>query len=494
MERETDGATALKRNALGTRDLVVMIIATAVPLSSVAGLMPIAIGYGTGVGTPGAWLAASLILVVFAIGWTRMSHYVTNAGAFYAYISRGLGRPWGLSGSVLALVAYNAMVIGSLALLGAFAHASFDSVLGIDLPWEAWSAIGLVLVGLVAYRSVDLGARLLLFVVCLEFVLLAIVSVKILFDQGLSAYPADSFAPNHVFIAGIGVTFAMSVMSSLGFEAAAVYGEEAREPRKSVPRATIGAIAFIGIVYILVCWSLIAGAGGAAAQGVAAQDPGAFVFALTQQYVGTWASDFMQIWVVFGILGTCIACTNLATRYFYVLGRDRVLPSTLSRTRGRYGAPWHATLVVLVLSFVVLVVCALAKVDPYVQLGTGLFALAVLAIAALMAIASVAVFRFFRTEERGSVLATAVMPVLAFAGLTYIVVAVLNNYGTLSGATTGLLPLLPWLLLIGGVGAFLYALWLRQARPDRYALLGEVEDPRVAEAPVSPDPAPAAVV
>ena len=59
-----------------------------------AGVAPIAIVLG-GIGAPTGYLLAGITLAIFAIGFTTMSRHVKSAGAFYAYITRGLGKPLG---------------------------------------------------------------------------------------------------------------------------------------------------------------------------------------------------------------------------------------------------------------------------------------------------------------------------------------------------------------------------------------------------------------
>ena len=111
----------LKRNAVGTAGIVFFVVAAAAPLAATLGASPLVFG-ATGVGGPGAYLAATLVLLLFAVGYATMSRYVTSAGGFAAYISRGLGRPWGLAAAFVALLAYNAMLAGIFGQLGAFAH------------------------------------------------------------------------------------------------------------------------------------------------------------------------------------------------------------------------------------------------------------------------------------------------------------------------------------------------------------------------------------
>ena len=50
-----------------------------------------------------------------------MSKYIHNAGAFYSYIARGLGKPAGLGAAALAVFSYNAIQIGLYGAFGYFA-------------------------------------------------------------------------------------------------------------------------------------------------------------------------------------------------------------------------------------------------------------------------------------------------------------------------------------------------------------------------------------
>src|SRR6185312_9882816 len=63
--------------------------------------------------------------------------------------------------------------------------------------------------------------------------------------------------------AGIGLFFAF--WSWVGFETTAVYGEESRNPKKMVPRATMIAVIGLGLFYTFVSWMVIAQNGEQAA-------------------------------------------------------------------------------------------------------------------------------------------------------------------------------------------------------------------------------------
>jgi amino acid transporter len=76
----------LKRNAIGTAGIVFFVVAAAAPLAATLGASPLVFG-STGVGGPGAYLAAMVVLLLFAVGYATMSRHVTSAGGFAAYIS-----------------------------------------------------------------------------------------------------------------------------------------------------------------------------------------------------------------------------------------------------------------------------------------------------------------------------------------------------------------------------------------------------------------------
>src|SRR5881392_3010703 len=103
--------TGLRTGTLGTSDIAFFVISAAAPLTVMAGVAPIAIALG-GVGAPAGYLLAGITLAVFAIGFTAMSRHVTGGGAFYSYITQGLGRPAGIGAALLAMVGYNGMEIG----------------------------------------------------------------------------------------------------------------------------------------------------------------------------------------------------------------------------------------------------------------------------------------------------------------------------------------------------------------------------------------------
>lgn len=150
----------LKQNALGTGAIVFVVVAGAAPLAASLGASPLIFG-AVGVGGAGTFVLAGIVLLLFAVGYAAMSRHVVSAGGFAAYVSRGLGAPWGFAAAFVALLAYGCMLVGIFGQLGAFAHSVMLDKAGVNLPWQAWVAIGLAAVGILGYNDIKLSARVL---------------------------------------------------------------------------------------------------------------------------------------------------------------------------------------------------------------------------------------------------------------------------------------------------------------------------------------------
>ena len=87
------------------------------------GALPVAIVLGNGAAVPGAYLAVGIVLLLFSVGYATMSQRVTNTGAFFAYVGRGLGIGPGVGSAYASLVAYLAIQLAIFGFFGAVCAA-----------------------------------------------------------------------------------------------------------------------------------------------------------------------------------------------------------------------------------------------------------------------------------------------------------------------------------------------------------------------------------
>lgn len=468
---EEAGDGRLAGGSLGAAHIVFMVIAAAAPMAVIVAIVPIAFALGDGPGTPGMFLLAAIVLALFAVGYVRAIPFVRNAGAFYAYITQGLGRPAGLVAAYLAMVCYTSLSAATCGALAFFASDTANRLLGIDLSWVWWAAIAIALTALLGYRRITLTARVLGVALMCEVLVLIVLDVVILADRGSSAFSLSVFAPHQVFGGVVGVAVIYAFSSFLGFEGTAIYAEEAAEPRKTIPRATYAAVAVVGVFYVLTTWALLAGTGVDQAAGIALRDPGNFVFNLSDRFLSRGFTDILNVLIVTSSFAAVLAFHNAAARYFYALARDGFLPKPLARTHPRYASPHVAGMTQIAILAVIVAGFAVAGLNPLTNLSTAMTGFGAVGLMALLAATSLAVLVFFlRRGERG--LAVTVAPALATIGLTIATVLALANYPALTGSTSSVINNLPWLHLVivaAGIGV---ALRMRRRRPEVYREMG----------------------
>ncbi len=381
----------ITRASLSTSRIAFLVIAAAAPLASLIGNLPIALGRGNGVGTPGAFLIAGVTLLCFAVGYAAMSRRIVNTGAFYTYITEGLGTAAGIGSAYTALLAYLAFTFGLAAFFGYFTVIVLGQA-GLHLPWPLFAAVGIVAVAVLGYRSIDLSSLILGALMIGEVVILAIFDGSVIVAKGVTAaLPAHALAPAQVFTPGLGVSLMVAFTCFLGFESAALYGEEAAEPRRSIPIATYTAVIAIAVFYLFSAWVTI---GAIKPDDVAARanaETGELMFNVFTRYGGEVLTDVMGVFFFLSLLASYLAIHNAASRYIFALGREWLLPPWVGDAHPSSGAPARASAVVTALTIVTVAPFALAGLDPFkdgvlVVIGFGSFGIIFLQAFAAIAI------------------------------------------------------------------------------------------------------------
>jgi hypothetical protein len=156
-----DAAGGLHRRALGVPDLVFFIVAASAPLTAVAGGQAVTYLVTGNQGIPLLFVPLGIVLAIFAVGYAAMSRHVADAGAFYTYVVRGLGRIPGVGAAFVALVAYNAMQLGIYGLFGVAMGAFAADKLGITMEWYWWCLVagGIIAILGVLRRSCSASRR-----------------------------------------------------------------------------------------------------------------------------------------------------------------------------------------------------------------------------------------------------------------------------------------------------------------------------------------------
>ncbi|MFU8851447.1 APC family permease [Micromonospora sp. SL1-18] len=489
-DRPSNVSEALARGRLGVPSVIFFVLSAAAPLTVVAGL--ITTGYAvTGVtGIPLAFLAVAVVLTLFAVGYVAMARRLTNAGAFYAYIARGIGRPAGVGAAWVALIAYNALQVGLYGAIGAAAEPVLGRLFGGSPAWWVVALVAWALVAVLGVLRVDVNALVL------AVLLLAEIAVILVFDLGQVTHPAGgsiSFAnlsPDNLLVPGVGAILVLATTGFTGFESAVVFSEESKDPRRTVPLATYLSVAIIAGMYAFSAWTMTVATGPDRIVEESREQSTGLIFSLAGAHFGDTAVAIGEALFLTSLLAAMISFHNTTARYAFALGRERVLPALFGRTSPLTGAPRVASLAQSALGLVVIVLYAVKGWDPLVQLffwgGTG-GGFGVLLLITATAVAVIAFFARTRTEE--TLWRRAIAPALAAIALVAIIVVAVNNFANLLGVDPDS-PLRWRIPAVYPVAALLGLLWglvLRASRPDVYARIGLGAESAVAGLPRDSD-------
>src|SRR5262249_45279836 len=147
------------------------------------------------------------------------------------------------------------------AYFGYFAQAAVASVAGAAPSWVWFSVGGAIVVGAVGYRGIDLSFRVVAALVAVEFAVIVSLVLGIVGRLGLAALPTESFSIRALGSGAPGIALMLVFLLFVGFESAALYSEETRDPRRTVARATYGVVAVMGTFYLLVTWVTVGAVG-----------------------------------------------------------------------------------------------------------------------------------------------------------------------------------------------------------------------------------------
>ena len=470
--------SGLRSNSIGLAAVVFFVIATVAPMSGTIGALPLAFGLGSGSGTAAAFVVVAVVLILFTVGYMLMARLISSAGGFYVFIGTGLGVRAGRAAGYLALLSYNVFQVAIWGTFGYFCNIFTLDAFGFELPWIVWVLAGILVMGVLGYFKIDLSAKVLGVAVVLEVVMILVLNVAITVRGGAEGLSIDPLTPAALLSGNPAIGIMFCALLFIGFEATAIYSEEARNPRRTIPRAAVIAVLVIAAFYVFTSWSLAMAWGVDSVAEVAAADPGAFVFGAANEYLGAWSVTAMLVLFLVSTFATNLGFHNAIARYQFSLARDGWLPKAFQRTHVRHASPYVSSLTQSAVAMIVVIVFFIAGAHPYYDMFTWLISLGGLGLVALMALTSIAVVSYFvRTGgiRRHGPFRTVVAPVLSAVALVTEVVLLVANWDLQTVGAGGFVPFLPLLLLVPVVIGLLLPLRSRPVWAARAAVEPDAE-------------------
>lgn len=312
-----------------------------------------------------------------------------------------------------------------------------------------------------------------------EVGIVAILVAVVLFraPEGLSLAP---FQPSQIVSGSPGVGLMFAIAAFIVFEATAIFRDEAKDPDRTIPRATYLAVIGIGVFYTVASWGLVMAWGPSGVVDAAAADPGSLILRTMATYLGTAGEVITNVLLITSMFACVLSFHNVVTRYQHSMSTAGVLPERLSGVHPRHLSPHFSSLVQTATAAVLVIVFAIFQLDPVLQVFTWFAGVATIAIAVLMAVTSIAVMVYFaRTRTDRRIWNTRIAPALGFVGLVLSSALIVAYFpimvGDMDAEGAPVFGGVSWFLLglvaVFPVIGYAQAAWIRSRRPAAYAKL-----------------------
>lgn len=479
--RPADRKPGLTGN-LSTLDLTMTVLAASAPLSVMAAFAPVSLLVGNGLGMVQSYLIAGIAIMMFAFGFLAMGRAIarrgSDAGALYTYVAKGLGKPVGLGGAFLAIFSYVMLQAGTFGMLGVSLHQFMEQRFEVTfLGWWQYSLLFWILVGVLGFRRLDLSAKVLGVTMFGEIAMVTLLDAAVLLKgPALGDLSFEPFTPAALFSGNPGIGIMFAVATFIGFEATAIYSEEVRDARRTIPRATFASIAIIALLYSFSTFCLVNAFGPEAAIAQAKADPTAMFPIALRTYVSLWSVDVMYVLLISSLFAAVLSFHNAVARYFYSFGIDGVLPGRFGKTHETHGSPANASLLQSAVSLAVVAPFAILGRDPVLELYAWGVGIGTMAMLLLFAITSIAVLIYLRTNGANERLwDRRIAPAIGFFMLGSIAVYATLNFDSLIEASRALTIAFLGIVYLSFLIGFGLALCWKRGRPDLYVRIGRSE-------------------
>ncbi|MRX44528.1 APC family permease [Agromyces kandeliae] len=468
--------------SLGVTAIVFMVVAAASPLTVVGGSVPLGIAFGNGVGFPSLFVFAGVVMLLFSVGFVAMTRHVPKPGAFFTYAGYGLGRPMGLATAYLAWLTYTTVQVAVHGYVGYIIGVSVAGLGGPDLPWWLWALAVIALVGVLGYRHIDLSSKVLAVLLVLEVGIAVVMTIAVVLKGGAEGLSLETFVPSEIVSGAPGVGLMFAVAAFIGFEATAIFRDEARDPNRTIPKATYIAVIGIALFYTFVSWGVVMAWGPSGVVEAATNDPGGLVIATALAYLGPVGEIAINVLIITGMFACVLSFHNVVSRYQLSMSNAGVLPASLGKVHHKHLSPHTSSLVQTATAAVAIAAFALLGMDPVAQVFTWLAGIATLGIIVLMSITSIAIIAYFvRTKADTRPWNTVVAPILGLIGLVFSAAVIVAYFpfmvSDVDAAGNPVFGAVSWICLAVIVAlpvfGYLQALYLRRTSPETYQRITE---------------------
>ncbi len=296
----------------------------------------------------GAGVAAPLVVLWAGIGFlfhvnttAEFSRVSPSSGSYVTFLGRSFGQMGGGTTGFALTVALPVLGAALIYQMGLWTRTAVAGLFGYNLPWWiAGIALEVIVAGLVI-AGVVLSVRVALALFAFEmFVLIAGAIGMLVANSG--SISGSGFNPGNIKggTSGLGVAFPVAMFLFIGASSPITVSEETSRPRRMLPWAVMSAALFGTVIYVAMAWA----EGIGFANNISALLKAPYPFLTAARHATPWLGDLVYIAGFTSAMAVLVVSLNVASRIWFSMGRDRLLPSRVATVHGRLHTPWIAAL------------------------------------------------------------------------------------------------------------------------------------------------------
>ena len=273
-------------------------------------------------------------MVFTAAGYAHMGRRFPIAGSVYNYVQRGLNPHLGFIAGWLIMIDYFLIPAACVNLTGTW---SADLLPAIP-PW-IFILVSVIIFTFVNIRGIESATKLNFILVGLQFVLFGVFLVCVIRylaaggGMGFSIKPF--YQPGVIDLKFIALAATLACFSFIGFDSVSTLGEEARNPARDIPRATLLCLGILGVMFITMTWLA-----ACVVPDYTTLDPDMGFF----NVCGIIGGPILRVSTILTLLTANLVCSVATqasvTRIMYSFSRDKFFPRFFGVIHPKYKSPW----------------------------------------------------------------------------------------------------------------------------------------------------------
>jgi amino acid transporter len=467
MEATPQRVSTLRGGSTGLSGAVVQSAALIGPAAgATAGFVFIA--SQSGFASPFAMVVGMAFSLCLAVIIGEFARKLPAAGSFYNYLTHAFGPKVGFVTGVMLFGAYVLLLPFQMSFFGSFT-SNYLAGHGVHIGWQWFAAALIVFTVVLTLVGLTPSLRAGLIFLGFELLVFGIVAIVILVNGGADGLSLKPFDPSNSALGFSGIVYGLvfAIFAFVGFESATTLGEEAHEPRRTIPRAVLVTTIVIGAFYTLLMYAGVIGF-GLTPEGLSALQADSTPFdTLARHFSGSVLGTLSIIAVISSFIALNLVTVIAASRMIFSMGRDGMLPRWFDHVSGS-GTPDRAIMTVGAVA--VAVVLILGSIYEPGDLASWAAYIATLFFIAAYGLLGVGVIKYYWEQHREefSIGRHLAVPIAGLVGVGIV------TYGNVHPTPPSPLRYFIWVTLATIVVSIAAALYLERRNPKLLIEAGQL--------------------